>query len=161
MTIPKESILLVDDEEAIRYILNKGLAMRGYVCDEAENAERALAKLEVKPADLVILDINMPGRAGNEVLPEITTRFSETAVIMASGVTDTTTIAQCIKDGAQDYISKPFRFENASGRRLEPNNCFCRSASQRICRASTQSTPARIGCWRIWPIWAIRRVMRH
>jgi len=111
VTILKESILLVDDEEAIRYILSKGLALRGYICDEAEDAEQALAKLEVNPSDLVILDINMPGRLGSEVLPEITTRFPETAVIMASGVADTKVIAQCIKDGAQDYISKPFRFE--------------------------------------------------
>jgi len=111
MTIPKESILLVDDEEAIRCILNKGLAMRGYVCDEAEDAEQALDKLEVNPTDVVILDINMPGKLGSEVLPEITSRFTETAVIMASGVTDTEIIARCIRDGAQDYISKPFRFE--------------------------------------------------
>jgi len=111
MTIPKESILLVDDEEAIRCILTKGLEMRGYLCDEAENGEQALAKLQVNPSDLVILDINMPGRLGSEVLPDITSRFPETAVIMASGVTDNKVIAQCIKDGAQDYISKPFRFE--------------------------------------------------
>ena len=111
MTIPKESILLVDDEEAIRGILSKGLGMRGFVCDEAENGERALEKLERHPSDLVIMDINMPGRTGSEVLPEITARFPETAVIMASGVTDTKVIAKCIKDGAQDYINKPFRFE--------------------------------------------------
>jgi putative two-component system response regulator len=109
--IPKESILLVDDEEAIRGILNKALGGRGYVCDEAENSEQALAKLEVNPADLVILDINMPGRPGSELLPDITARFPETAVIMASGVSDPRVIARCIKDGAQDYISKPFHFE--------------------------------------------------
>jgi putative nucleotidyltransferase with HDIG domain len=111
MTIPKENILLVDDEEAIRCILSKGLSMRGYVCDEAEDGEQALNKLEAKPSDLVIMDINMPGRSGSEVLPDITARFPETAVIMASGVTDNRVIARCIKDGAQDYISKPFRFE--------------------------------------------------
>lgn len=111
MTIPKESILLVDDEEAIRCILNKGLAMRGYICDEAEDAEQALAKLEGNQSDLVILDINMPGKMGTEVLPEITERFNDTSVIMASGVTDIRVIAQCIRDGAQDYISKPFKFE--------------------------------------------------
>jgi len=111
VTIPKESILLVDDEESIRCILTKGLEMRGYACDEAENSEQALTKLEVNPSDLVILDINMPGRLGSEVLPEITKRFPETSVIMASGVTDNKVIAQCIKNGAQDYINKPFRFE--------------------------------------------------
>ncbi|MGD1119724.1 MAG: HD domain-containing phosphohydrolase [Dehalococcoidales bacterium] len=111
MTIPKESILLVDDEEAIRCILSKGLSIRGYVCDEAENGDQALGKLAKKPSDLVIMDINMPGRPGSEVLPDITTRFPETAVIMASGITDAKVIAKCIKDGAQDYINKPFRFE--------------------------------------------------
>jgi putative two-component system response regulator len=111
MTVPKESILLVDDEEAIRGILNKGLAMRGYVCDEAGDGEQALAKLRERPSDLVIMNINMPGRQGDEILPEITTNFPETAVIMASGVTDAKIIARCIKNGAQDYINKPFRFE--------------------------------------------------
>jgi len=111
MTIPKESILLVDDEEAIRGILNKGLAMRGYVCEEAEDGEEALARLKEKPSDLVIMDINMPGRQGNEILPDITTNFPETAVIMASGISDNKVIAKCIKDGAQDYINKPFKFE--------------------------------------------------
>jgi putative two-component system response regulator len=111
MDIPKEKILLVDDEEAIRGILSKCLGLRGYVCDEAENSEQAIAKLEARPTDLVIMDINMPGKPGNEVLPDITRRFPETAVIMASGVTDNKVIAKCIQDGAQDYISKPFRFE--------------------------------------------------
>jgi len=111
MTIPKEKILLVDDEAAIRGILSRGLGVRGYVCDEAENGEQALTKLETQPTDLVIMDINMPGKPGNEVLPDITRKFPETAVIMASGVYDNKVIAKCIQDGAQDYISKPFRFE--------------------------------------------------
>jgi putative two-component system response regulator len=111
MTIPKESILLVDDEEGIRSILNKGLAMRGYVCDEAGDGEQALAKLKENPTDLVIMDINMPGIPGDQVLPVMTSDFPETAVIMASGVNDTKTIAKCIRDGAQDYINKPFKFE--------------------------------------------------
>jgi len=111
MTKPKESILLVDDEEAIRCILNKGLSVRGYSCEEAEDGEEALEKLDSNRAALVIMDINMPGRLGSEILPEITTRYPETAVIMASGVTDNQVIAKCIKDGAQDYISKPFKFE--------------------------------------------------
>ena len=50
----------------------------------------------------------MPGRSGIEVLPEIGASFPETAVIMASGITDTRIIAQCLRDGAQDYICKPF-----------------------------------------------------
>src|SRR3989304_8544760 len=104
MMEPKEKILLVDDEEAIRCILNKGLAMRGYICDEAQDGEQALKKLEISPSDLVILDINMPGRLGSEVLPDIINRFPETAVIMASGITDPLVVAQCLRNGAQDFI---------------------------------------------------------
>jgi putative nucleotidyltransferase with HDIG domain len=121
-TTPREKILLVDDEEAIRFVLNKGLSMRGYICDEAGDSEEAMAKLEAKPSELVMLDINMPGRQGNEILPDIRQRFPDTAVIMASGVTDERVIAKCIKDGAHDYITKPFSFEEvlkSIGRALE------------------------------------------
>jgi response regulator RpfG family c-di-GMP phosphodiesterase len=110
-TAPREKILLVDDEESIRFVLNKGLSMRGYVCDEASNSEEALNKLEAKPSELVMLDINMPGRQGTEILPDIRRRFPDTAVIMASAINDEHIIAKCIKDGAQDYIVKPFGFE--------------------------------------------------
>ncbi|MDD4858743.1 MAG: response regulator [Dehalococcoidales bacterium] len=106
------SILIVDDEETLRYVLNRKLSKSGYQCDEAGNAEQAIAKLVLKPSDLVVLDIEMPGKHGNELLPEIQTRFPETSVVMASGVTDTRVIAQCIKDGAQDYIRKPFTLDD-------------------------------------------------
>jgi len=108
---PREKILLVDDEESIRFVLNKGLSLRGYVCDEAGNSEEALAKLAAKPTELVMLDINMPGKQGSEILPDIRQRFPDTAVIMASGISDERVIAKCIQDGAHDYITKPFGFE--------------------------------------------------
>jgi response regulator RpfG family c-di-GMP phosphodiesterase len=111
MTNPKESVLLVDDEEAIRAILNKGLALRGFECEEAESGEQALERLERRPTELVIMDINMPGRPGSEILPVITERFPDTAVIMASGISEPKVIAECIQSGAQDYLTKPFRFE--------------------------------------------------
>ncbi len=118
----KGNVLIVDDEEIIRWILHRKLSKEGYTCDEAGDAEQALTKLKVDPRELVVLDINMPGRAGNELLPQIRTAFPETAVVMASGVTDTKVIAQCIRDGAHDYICKPFRLEEvlvSIGRALE------------------------------------------
>ena len=109
MVTSQENILIVDDEEMIRWILNRKLSKEGYSCEEAGDAKQALAKLKVNPSELVVLDINMPGKLGSELLPEISAAFPETAVIMASGVTDTNVIARCIKDGAQDYIRKPFQ----------------------------------------------------
>lgn len=108
MVTLKGNILIVDDEEMIRWILRRKLSKEGYNCDEADNADKALVKLRVSPSELVVLDINMPGKLGSEVLPEIKESFPETAVIMASGVTDTSVIAQCINKGAEDYICKPF-----------------------------------------------------
>ena len=111
MVIPKDRILIVDDEETIRWVLNRKLSKEGYHCDEAESAERAFTKLKVNPSELVVLDINMPGKLGTELLGDIRASFPETAVIMASGVTDTVVIAQCINKGAQDYICKPFSLD--------------------------------------------------
>ncbi|MFC1981390.1 HD domain-containing phosphohydrolase [Chloroflexota bacterium] len=108
MEVPQKNVLIVDDEETIRCVLNMKLTKEGYYCEEAGNADQAFAKLKVSPSELVVLDINMPGKPGNEFLPELKLNFPETAVIMATGVTDTRVIAQCIKDGAQDYVRKPF-----------------------------------------------------
>ena len=68
MTIPKEKILLVDDEEALRGILSKGLGARGYICDQAENGDQAMTKLETNPTDLVIMDIGTPHTVRKEEL---------------------------------------------------------------------------------------------
>ncbi len=108
----QDSILIVDDDQMIRWILQRKLSKEGYLCDEADCADTALYKLRAKASELVVLDINMPGRSGVEILPEIGASFPNTAVIMASGVTDTHIIAQCIKGGAQDYIFKPFRLDD-------------------------------------------------
>lgn len=105
------NILIVDDEETLRWVLNRRLSREGYRCDEAVDAEQALTKLTARPSELVMLDIEMPGKRGTELLPEIQARFPETSVVMASGLTDTRVIAQCIKNGAQDYLRKPFTFE--------------------------------------------------
>ncbi|MBA7656027.1 Cyclic di-GMP phosphodiesterase [subsurface metagenome] len=112
MVISQGNILIVDDEETIRWILNRKLSKEGYRCDEAGNAEQAITKLAINQSELVLLDINMPGKPGNELLPEIRENFPETAVVMASGVTDTHVIAQCINRGAQDYIRKPFKLDD-------------------------------------------------
>ena len=110
MAISKSNVLIVDDEETIRMLLNMKLSKEGYHCEEAVNSEHALTKLKANPAELVVLDINMPGKPGNELLPEIINYFPETAVVMASGVNDPAIITQCINDGAEGYINKPFQF---------------------------------------------------
>ena len=101
-------ILIVDDEASIRRLVFKKLSGEGYECQEAGNAEQALDKLTSEPVSLVLLDIKMPGKSGIELLPEIKTRFPDTAVVMATATTDINTAIECMKLGAYDYITKPF-----------------------------------------------------
>jgi DNA-binding response OmpR family regulator len=75
MAAPKERILIVDDEITVRRSLNKFLTRNGFSCDEAGDAAEALQHLNDAPADLVILDIMMPGTSGKELLPQIKNSF--------------------------------------------------------------------------------------
>ena len=111
MTEKQEGIPIVDDEEAIRRLLHQKLSSEGYQCQQAGNAEQALNKLRNNAIDLVILDIRMPGKSGIELLPEIKASYPDTAVVMATATTDTNIAIQCMKQGAYDYITKPFNLD--------------------------------------------------
>ena len=111
MTEKQETILIVDDEGAIRSLLHQKLSGEGYQCQEAGSAEQAQDKLRSNAVELVILDIMMPGKSGTELLPEIKTDYPDTAVIMATAMTDTSTAIQCMKQGAYDYLTKPFNLD--------------------------------------------------
>ena len=109
-----ETLLVVDDEDAVRRVLHLKLSREGYVCQEANNAEQALRALETGQIALVVLDIRMPGRSGIELLPEIEGAYPDTAIIMATAVNNVDVAVQCLKQGADDYICKPFNLEEVS-----------------------------------------------
>ncbi len=111
MSEKQEEILIVDDEETIRKLLQRTLSREGYQCQEAGGVNQALDKLLDNTIALVILDIKMPGKSGTELLPEIKLRYPDTVVIMATAVNDTETAIQCMKQGAYDYFTKPFSLD--------------------------------------------------
>ena len=111
MAVNQETILIVDDEDVVRKVLHAELSRHGYKCQEASNADHALERLRNSPAALVILDIKMPGKTGVELLPEIKVAYPDTAVVMATAVNDTSTVIQCMKQGAYDYMTKPFKMD--------------------------------------------------
>jgi len=105
------SVLIVDDEALVRRTIRKSLASEGFICYEAESAEKAMECMRARPAEVVILDIKMPGKTGKELLPEISAVFPDTAIIMATADVEPATIVECLKNGARDYITKPFSAE--------------------------------------------------
>lgn len=108
MASKRERILVVDDEATVRKLLCQRLSREGYQCEEADGAEQALEKSKANPADVMILDIKMPGKSGMELLPEIKASYPDTAVMMATALNDIDISIQCMKEGAYDYICKPF-----------------------------------------------------
>ncbi len=110
----REKILVVDDEVNIRRLLLAKLSRDGYTCLQAENAESAAQLLKSNPVDAVILDVRMPGKPGTEFLKDIKADYPDVVVVMATAVTDTSTAIQCMRQGADDYVSKPFNLDEVS-----------------------------------------------
>ncbi len=106
----------------IRRVLRSRLSDEGYRCYEAGNAEEALDELRNNVMSLVLRDIEMPVKSGVELLPEIGASFPDIAVVMATAMSDTDIAVQCMKQGAYDYVTKPFSLDNvllSVGRALE------------------------------------------
>ncbi len=101
-------VLVVDDEESVRNLLQRVLKEAGYDVVTAANGQEALNKVsELRPKAL-LLDIKMPGMSGMEVLQQIAAKWPEVCVVMATAVGDTQTAIDAMKMGAYDYITKPF-----------------------------------------------------
>lgn len=104
----KISILIVDDEESVRDSLYNWFIEDGYFVDCAENAKQALSKLESKYFDIILADIKMPGMDGLEMHRRIKSLNKDSIVIIMTAFASVTTAVQALKDGAYDYITKPF-----------------------------------------------------
>ncbi|HEV2177256.1 MAG TPA: sigma-54 dependent transcriptional regulator [Terriglobia bacterium] len=104
----KSSILIIDDEQEIRESLQELLTVDGYTLDSAPNAEAGLKKVEDRLYDLVLLDINLPGRNGLDVLKLIKRDSPDTAVIMITAYDSSQVAFQASREGADSYITKPW-----------------------------------------------------
>ena len=103
-------ILVVDDDEAIRDTLYE-LLSEHHLCQTAQSAEQALARLEVDSYDVVLTDISMPGLSGLELLGHVRQKYPETPVIIISGISDQEHAQGLIRLGAFEFLLKPFRLE--------------------------------------------------
>jgi len=104
----KISILIVDDEESVRDSLYNWFIEDGYHVESAESAMKALKMLESESFDIVLADIKMPGMDGLEMLRRIKLLKAESIVIVMTAFATVDTAVQALKDGAFDYVTKPF-----------------------------------------------------
>jgi putative two-component system response regulator len=112
------TILVIDDDEQIRRLIVGLLRPMGHVIEEAASAEEASEKLREAPPDLVLLDMQLPGRSGYEVLAEIRAnpRTRLVPVMMITGAATHERKLKAIEAGVTDFIAKPFSPEELAAR---------------------------------------------
>jgi DNA-binding NtrC family response regulator len=102
------NILVVDDERFIRFSLVELLESEGHRMREAEHAPAALAMLGEAAADLVISDLSMPAMTGLELLEEVRARHPGCLFVLMTAHGDERTAVRALREGAYDYVPKPF-----------------------------------------------------
>jgi len=105
------SILIVDDEPGIRDLLTDALSLAGYQTSAATDGIAATSMLRTNSVDLVIADVNMPHLDGYHFLERLRANGDTTPVLFLTARTDNSDVAQGLKLGADDYVTKPFRLE--------------------------------------------------
>lgn len=102
-----KKILVVDDEEDIRWLLSDLLVSEGFSVETAEDGYQGFQCFKNEPPELVITDVKMPKRTGLDLLKDIKDTGSNVDVIVLTGHSDETTAIECLRSGAYDYLLKP------------------------------------------------------
>lgn len=103
------SILIVDDEEMMRTLLDRILSREGYKIRSAEDGVVALEVLKAEKFDIIISDMKMPRMDGFELLKIVKNEYPQIGVIIMTAYGDTYTVKDALLLGADEYITKPFK----------------------------------------------------
>ena len=103
----RKRALVVDDDSDIRGVHVAWMSQSGFDCLVANDAESASTLLEHEVIDLLVTDLDMPGVGGLELLRRIKATHPDIAVVVLTGVVETTSVIQAFTNGASDYIVKP------------------------------------------------------
>ena len=110
MSQPK--ILIIDDELGIREGTKRALTPQGFSVDTAEDGDQGLRKIEANPYDLVLLDVMMPGFSGIDLLSYIRRHDPDLVCIIITGYATVELAVRAIKQGAYDFLTKPFSVDD-------------------------------------------------
>jgi len=100
-------ILVVDDDESLRRVLQVQLEQEGYSVDSAASTQQAFSLLQLRWYDLVITDLKMPGLSGMELLKQVKSQYPQTVVIVLTAFGTVETAVEAVKAGAYDFLTKP------------------------------------------------------
>jgi two-component system, NtrC family, response regulator AtoC len=128
-------LLLVDDEDPLREVVADRLSEHGFAVQQAVSGEQALSKLAEFAFDILITDLRLPGIGGRELLHAALERYPDIIAIIITGYGTVKDAVDAIKQGASDYISKPFQFDELlhvltsalEQRRLRSENAYLRA----------------------------------
>ncbi len=109
-----DKILVVDDEESIRWVLTTSLEKKGYKVDLGKNGSEGLHKALNTSYALILLDINMPDISGLKVLDELKSRKVETPIVLITAQNTVSNAITGIRQGAYDYVAKPFDLDEVN-----------------------------------------------
>ena len=108
-------ILAVDDDQPTREMLERSLTLRGFDCIAVGSAVEAAELLAEVEFDLLLLDILMPGKSGMELL-RVVADYPRMAVVVLSAFADAFAVTKALKDGADDYVTKPVNLDELAMR---------------------------------------------
>jgi DNA-binding NtrC family response regulator len=135
MSEGQKHLLIVDDEHALREAIAERLADHGFLVEQAASGEQALQRLADFAFDILITDLRLPGIDGGQVIDAALERYPEIIAIVITGYGTVKDAVEAIKQGAADFITKPFQFDALlhvlrsalEQRRLKSENAYLRS----------------------------------
>lgn len=102
------TVLHADDAEFLRMLTKDALKSQGYKVLQAKNGIECMKMLYAKEVDILLLDINMPGYNGLDILVAVSEQFPKVKVLMLSALTDEATVREALKRGAKGFVAKPY-----------------------------------------------------
>jgi response regulator RpfG family c-di-GMP phosphodiesterase len=111
VTSPYAAVTVVEDEPHVRDVMVRAIRSWNYDCQDAGNAEQALALLEVRPTPVVVTDLRMPGQGGVWLTRETLRRWPTSSVIVVTAGGEMDAVTKCLDAGAQHYFLKPIHFD--------------------------------------------------
>ena len=131
----QKHLLIVDDETALREAIAERLADHGFIVEQADSGEQAIQRLADFAFDILVTDLRLPGINGAKVIEAALERYPEIIAIVITGYGTVKDAVEAIKQGAADFITKPFQFDALlhvlrsalEQRRLKSENAYLRS----------------------------------